>query len=101
MRRMSLAAACVIMLLLTTGCERRVTRKFLLSRGFVQSTNEPELYTLGGITLKEAANRLGFSLKNLAYGTNNPLDVDIRSVDIRDYQFVIVGGHTHNALDNP
>jgi hypothetical protein len=88
-------------LLLTAGCERRVTRDFLLTHGFVQSTNQPELYTLGGITLKEAATLLGFSPKDLAHGTNNPPDVDIRLVVIRDYQFAIVGGHTHYALDDP
>ena len=40
------------------------------------------------------------------HGTNNPPDVDIRLVVVRDYEFAIiseriVGGFAHNALDNP
>lgn len=106
MRLITIMTICSLALLATAGCERQVTRDFLLSRGFVQSTNHPELYRLGGITLKEAATRLGFSPKNLAHGISNPPDVDIRLVVVRDYRFAIisersVGALAHDPLDNP
>lgn len=77
------------------GCARHdggktVTREFLLERGFVQDPSDPTHYVLKGITVAEAASRLGFTTKDLIPGTNNPPDRDIRLVLIRDYELALV-----------
>jgi hypothetical protein len=42
-----------------------VTPRFLVDRGFVQSPTDPTHYTLKGVTVAQAADRLGFSMKDL------------------------------------
>jgi len=85
--------------------QKVVTRRFLLDQGFIQSTNDPTHYTLKGVTVAQAAVRLGFSMKDLVRGTNNPPDQDIRLVVIRDYEFALVSEPQKNsagdALSNP
>ena len=101
---------CCVLLL---GCARQteqttVTPKFLIERGFVQSTTDPTLYELKGVTVSEAARRLDFSLRDLKPGTNNPPDRDIELVMIRDHEFALVSesdkrsfGDMSGALKNP
>src|SRR5690242_9937750 len=93
---------------LLTGCARQdaVTPEFLSSRGFAQSASDTTLYELKNVTVGEAAQRLGFNLKDMTHGTNNPPEQDIRLVVVRDYEFAVVSdrqtntGNAQTALDN-
>ena len=101
---------CLLSCLFLLGCAppddgKVVTRRFLLDRGFVQSPSDATFYTLKNVTVAQAADRLGFSMKDLIPGTNNPPDVDIRLVVVRDYEFALVSepqkGYGGDALKNP
>lgn len=101
---------CLLGCLVIFGCARSddqsvVTPKFLLDRGFVQGTTDPTLYTLKGVTVAQAGDRLGFSMTDLVPGTNNPPDQDIRLVVVRDYEFALVSepqkSYAGDALKNP
>jgi len=93
--RLHFLVLCLLSCLLVLGCApsddgKVVTPRFLLDRGFVRSPADPTHYTLKGVTVAQAADRLGFSMKDLIPGTNNPPDVDIMLVVVRDYEFALV-----------
>jgi hypothetical protein len=54
---------------------------------------------LKNVTVAEAAQRLGFSPKDMTHGTNNPPDQDIRGVVVRDYEFAVVSDRQTNAAN--
>ena len=67
----------------------RVTAEFLVGCGFVQSKSDTNLYTLGRVTLKEAAKRLGFPTDQMRPTTSQSIHSDTRIVQVRDHFFVI------------
>lgn len=86
----------------------RVTAEFLVGCGFVQSRSDTNLYTLGRVTLKEAAKRLGFSVDQMRPTPSQPIYSDTRIVQVRNRGFVIEsqmrnaqGRVVRGSLDKP
>ena len=86
----------------------RVTPEFLVDRGFIQGKSDTNLYTLGQVTLEEAARRLGFSTSQMRPTPSQSIDSDIRIVKVRNLLFVIRsemrdsrGRVISGSLDNP
>jgi hypothetical protein len=107
MRFLAISIVVVICSFAFAGCTRQstVTPQFLLDHGFSHSATDPTLYELKNVTVGEAAQRLGFSPKDMTHGTNNPPDQDIRLVVVRDYEFAVLSnpqtsGNAQTTLDN-
>jgi hypothetical protein len=66
----------------------KITREYLLARGFKQSANDLDIYELENAHLKDVAQTLGFSLATLRKTPGHPLDQDIRDVKLPDSVYV-------------
>lgn len=67
----------------------RVTVQFLISRGFVQSKSDTNIFTLERVTVREAAKRLGFSPDQMRPTPSQSMHSDIRTVKVLNLWFVV------------
>jgi len=92
----------------TPHSTEKITREYLLSRGFKQSVTDPDIFEAENVRVVDMAHKLGFSLTDLLPTSNQALESDERTVKIKDLEFLVrseVRDHNdhiiHGSLDNP
>jgi hypothetical protein len=71
-----------------TSTPPKITREYLLARGFKQSATDLDAYELENAHLKDVAQTLGFPIAALKMVQSRPINLDIRDIELPDSVYV-------------
>src|SRR3972149_3043716 len=84
----------------TPHSTEKITREYLLSRGFKQSVTDPDIFEAENVRVVDMAHKLGFSLTDLLPTSNQALESDERTVKIKDLEFLVRSDRKSTRLNS-